>query len=80
MFNVTGNLINRYINRGHCVLHRYLDLTVDTSDNAEGRKSNSVSPFCIFALSNQNTVSYVISLVAKATFLFVMSVKKIPCH
>lgn len=58
--------------------HRPLDLTVDTSDNARGGKSDSISPFCIFALSNQNTLFHVISLVTKATFLFVTPVKKVP--
>lgn len=69
MLNITVKLLTRYIDRGHCVLYRHRDLTEDITDNAEGRKSDSVSSF-MFASSNQNTVSYVISLVDKATFLF----------
>lgn len=82
MLNITVNLINRCTDRGHCVLYRHRDLTADITDNAEGRKSNSVSPFFMFALSNQNTVSHIISLAAKATFLFcnICGEKKIPCH
>lgn len=70
MFSITGNPTNRCIGRGPCVLYRHLDLTVDTSDNAEVRKSGSVSPFCMFALSNQNTLFRVYFTSCQGNILF----------